>query len=71
MNLVHHRTKQVEILSAVLEELDPKLKALGIVEVHGVMIYAFDEEIKKSPSLPKKDPAYALFVHAQATHHRG
>jgi hypothetical protein len=30
---VNHRTKQVETLIDVLEELDLKLKALGIVDV--------------------------------------
>ena len=43
--LVHPTTKQVEISFAVLEELDPKLKALGVVEANGVMVYASNEEL--------------------------
>jgi hypothetical protein len=36
---VNHRTKQVETLFDVLEDIDPKLEALGIVEINGVMSY--------------------------------
>jgi len=42
--MVNHRTSQVEILLDVLEEIDPKLKALGVVEVDGTMTYIADGE---------------------------
>ncbi len=39
ISLVSHREVQVEILFDILEDIDPKLKALGIVEVHGIMTH--------------------------------
>ena len=38
-SLVTHRASQVETLFDVLEEIDPKLKALGVVETNGIMTY--------------------------------
>ena len=43
--MVHHRVKQVETLFDVLEEIDSKLKALGIVEVDGVITYVAGMEV--------------------------
>jgi hypothetical protein len=45
---VNSRTKQVETLLEVIEDMDPKLKALGIVEVEGEMTYAADAEGAKN-----------------------
>lgn len=42
--MVNHRTSQVETLFEVLEDIDPKLKALGVVEVDGTMTYVADGE---------------------------
>lgn len=39
LDLVNRRTKQVETLFDVLEDIDPKLEALGIVEINGAMVY--------------------------------
>jgi hypothetical protein len=36
---VNPRTIRVETLVGVIEDMDPKLKALGIVEANGEMIY--------------------------------
>jgi len=38
---VNHRANQVEILFEVLEDINPKLKALGVAEVDG-MAYTAD-----------------------------
>lgn len=43
--MVNHRTKQVETLISNLEVLDPKLKALGVVEVKGAMTYVVGGEV--------------------------
>ena len=40
--MVTHRTSQVETLFGVLEELDPKMEALGIIQADGITIYSFD-----------------------------
>ena len=46
--MVNPRVKQVETLFDVLEEIDPKLKALGVVEVNGTMTYvAKGEEVER------------------------
>jgi len=37
--LVNHGEVQVETLFEVLEDMDPQLKALGIVEISGIMTY--------------------------------
>lgn len=42
--LVNHRASQVETLFDVLEDIDPKLKTLGIIEVNGIMTHAADEQ---------------------------
>jgi hypothetical protein len=44
--MVHHRVKQVETLFDALEEIDAKLKSLGIVELDGVMTYVCDTEVR-------------------------
>jgi hypothetical protein len=36
---VNRRTKQVETLFDVLEDIDSKLEALGIIEINGAMVY--------------------------------
>lgn len=38
--MVNHRASQVETLFDVLEDIDPKLKVLGIVEAEGSITYA-------------------------------
>jgi hypothetical protein len=42
--MVNLKTKQVETLFDVLEDIDPKLKALGIIEVGNLMTYVPDGE---------------------------
>ena len=42
--LVDHRASQVETLFGELEYIEPRLKALGIIETNGVMSYVADEE---------------------------
>jgi hypothetical protein len=41
---VNHRVIQVETLLEVMEEIDPKLKALGVVETNGTITYVADAE---------------------------
>ena len=41
---MNHREVQVETLFDVLEDIDPKLKALGVVEINGIMTYIADDE---------------------------
>jgi hypothetical protein len=41
---VNHRVIQVETLLEVMEDISPKLKALGIVEVGDEMTYFADSE---------------------------
>lgn len=40
--MVNHTEVQVETLFDVLEDIDPKLKALGIVEINGITAYAYE-----------------------------
>lgn len=42
--MVNHRTKWVETLFEALEDIDPKLKALGVIEIEGNMTYVADGE---------------------------
>jgi hypothetical protein len=42
--LVNLRVTRVETLFGELEYIEPRLKALGVVEVHGTMTYIADEE---------------------------
>lgn len=42
--LVNPRVKQVETLFDVLEDIEPKLKALGIIEVNGTIRYVANDE---------------------------
>jgi len=41
--MVNHRASQVETLFDALEEIGPKLKALGAVGVDGTIAYAAEE----------------------------
>ena len=42
--MVNHREVQVETLFEILEDIDPKLEALGIIEVNSIMTYVVDGE---------------------------
>jgi hypothetical protein len=44
LDLVNLTTRQVETLVGALEDLSPKLKALGVVEIDAATIYATDSE---------------------------
>lgn len=41
-------TKQVETLFEVLEDVNPKLKALGVVEIKGTMTYLESAQLVES-----------------------
>ncbi|SRR6266550_658150 len=36
--MMNHRTRQVETLIGILEEIDSKLKAFGMVEINGSLV---------------------------------
>lgn len=42
--MVNHRVIQVETLLEIMEDIDPKLKVLGVVETNGKMAYVTDTE---------------------------
>lgn len=46
--MVDHRASQVETLFDELEYLEPRLKALGVVEGHGTTIYVANDSYSKS-----------------------
>lgn len=41
---MNHRASQVETLFDFLEDIDPKLKTLGVIEFNGNMIYIADNK---------------------------
>lgn len=43
--MVNHRVIQVETLLEVIEDMEPKLKVLGIVEENGTMTYKTTDKL--------------------------
>ena len=43
--MVNHRMIQVETLLEVIEDMEPKLKVLGIVEENGTMTYKTTDKL--------------------------